>query len=134
MAERSVAELLLAAAKRDRQAFQALARIPDMNDAVIGFHAHQSIEKALKAALAHAQIPFRRTHSIAELLDLMEINGRAAPPFLDRLDEFDPFAVEVRYGMIEPARVDREAALGMVEAVLAWAEAQIAKPAEHVLD
>jgi hypothetical protein len=41
MAEESVAKLLLGAAKRDQQAFRALAAIPEMNDAVIGFHAHQ---------------------------------------------------------------------------------------------
>jgi hypothetical protein len=41
MVEESVAKLLLAAAERDRQAFRALVAIPEMNDAVIGFHAHQ---------------------------------------------------------------------------------------------
>jgi HEPN domain-containing protein len=71
MAEASVAKLLLAAAQRDRQAFRALAAIPEMNDAAIGFHAHQCIEKALKSVLAHAGIAFRRTHDIVELLDLL---------------------------------------------------------------
>jgi HEPN domain-containing protein len=51
MAEESLAELLLSAAKRDRQAFRALAAIPEMNDAAIGFHAHQCVEKSLKAIL-----------------------------------------------------------------------------------
>ena len=44
MAEGNVAELLLAAAKRDQQAFSALVAMPEMNDAVIGFHAHQCID------------------------------------------------------------------------------------------
>ena len=59
MPEEDVPKLLLAAAKRDRQAFGALVVLPEMNDAVIGFHAHQCIEKALKAVLAHAGIAFR---------------------------------------------------------------------------
>lgn len=41
MAEASVARLMLAAARRDEQAFRALAALPAMNDAAIGFHAHQ---------------------------------------------------------------------------------------------
>lgn len=56
MVEANVARLLAAAARRDEQAFRALTAVPEMNDAVIGFHAHQCVEKALKAVLAHAGI------------------------------------------------------------------------------
>ena len=128
MAEKGVPELLLAAAERDRQAFRALVVIPEMNDAVIGFHAHQCAEKALKAVLAHAGIAFRRTHSVAELLDLLREGGCAAPPFSERLDELDPYAVEARYGLVGPAALDREAASRMVEAVIGWAEGRLATP------
>jgi HEPN domain-containing protein len=128
MAELSVAELLLAGAKRDLQAFEALVGIPEMNDAVIGFHAHQCIEKALKAALAHAGIAFRRTHDIAELLDLLHDTRGGVPPFSERLDELNPYAVEARYGLIEPSALDRAAASRIVEAVIAWAELQLARP------
>ena len=103
MAEQNVAELLLAAAKRDQQAFRALVAMPEMNDVVIGFHAHQCIEKALKAALAHAGIAFRRTHDIAGLLDLLNDAQRGVPPFSDRLDELNPYAIEARYGLVEPS-------------------------------
>jgi HEPN domain-containing protein len=118
----TVAQLLLAAAKRDQQAFRALAAIPEMNDAAVGFHAHQCIEKALKAILAHAGTHFRRTHDIGELLDLLRDAGCDAPPFSERLDELDPYAVEARYGLIEPAAIDRVATSRMVEAVVDWAE------------
>lgn len=128
MVEGSVARLLLASAKRDEQAFRALVAIPDMNDAAIGFHAHQCVEKALKAVLAHAAIPFRRTHDLAELLDLVEDIGHTAPPFSRRLDELNPYAIEARYGLVDPAALDRGAILHMVEAVVGWAEAQVAQP------
>jgi HEPN domain-containing protein len=131
MGEESVAKLLLAAAKRDQQAFRALVAIPEMNDAVIGFHAHQCIEKALKAALAHAGIAFRRTHAVAELLDLLHDIGRGSPPFSERLDELDPYAVEARYGLVEPFALDREAASRMVEEVVGWAETQLATPVQE---
>jgi HEPN domain-containing protein len=96
-----------------------------MNDVVIGFHAHQSIEKALKSVLAHAGVHFRRTHAVAELLDLLHDRECAMPPFSERLDELDPYAVEARYGLIEPAALDREATSRIVEAVIGWAETQL---------
>jgi HEPN domain-containing protein len=126
MAEESVAKLLLAATKRDQQAFRVLVAVPEMNDAVIGFHAHQCVEKALKAALTHAGIQVRRTHDIAELLDLLHDSGQGAPPFSERLDELNPYAVESRYGLVEPAGLDRAAASRMVDAVVTWAEMRLA--------
>jgi len=128
MVEASVARLMLAAARRDEQAYRALAALPDMNDAVIGFHAHQCVEKALKAVLAHEGVVFRRTHDVAELLDLLSDAGIVSPPHADGLDELNPFAVEARYGLAEPGRVDREATTLMVGAVLAWAEGQLSNP------
>ncbi|MBI3935963.1 MAG: HEPN domain-containing protein [Betaproteobacteria bacterium] len=129
MVEASVARLMLAAARRDEQAYRALATLPDMNDAVIGFHAHQCVEKALKAVLAHKGVVFRRTHDVAELLDLLSDAGVVSPPHADRLDELNPFAVEARYGLAEPGRIDREATTVMVGAVLAWTEDQLSNPA-----
>lgn len=128
MAETSVARLMLAAARRDEQAFRALVAVPDMNDPAIGFHAHQCVEMALKAVLAHAGIVFRRTHDIAELLDLLSDAGRGAPPESEPLDELNPYAVEARYGLIEPGGLDRDTASRMVEAVLSWAEGQLSAP------
>ena len=104
MAETSIARLMLAAARRDEQAFIALAALPAMNDAVIGFHAHQCVEKALKAVLAHCGVAFRRTHDVAELLDLLSDAGCALPAEANRLDELNPYAVEARYGLVEPGR------------------------------
>lgn len=128
MAEPSVAQLMLAAARRDEQAFRALAHLPEMNNAVIGFHAQQCVEKALKAALSHCGIAFRHTHDIAELLDVLKDAGRALPPESDRLDELKPYAVEARYGLVEPAGLDRQAAARMVTSTVAWASDLLAQP------
>jgi len=125
MAERSVPALLLAAAKRDEQAFRALAAIPDMNDAVIGFHAHQCVEKALKAVLAYAGTPYRRTHRIRALVELLKERRRGSPPFSERLDELQPYAVEARYGFVEPTGFDRDMIAQIVEAVVSWAESEL---------
>jgi HEPN domain-containing protein len=129
MADATIATILLAAARRDAQAFRALVAAPDMNETVIGFHAHQSVEKALKAVLAHSGVAFRRTHDIAELLDTLGDAGRALPPGADRLDELNPFAVEARYGLVEPSGLDRAFAEAAVKDTLAWAETELARPA-----
>ncbi|MEK6245807.1 MAG: HEPN domain-containing protein [Pseudomonadota bacterium] len=132
MPEASVARLMLAAARRDEQAYRALVALPDMNDAVIGFHAYQCVEKALKGVLAHKAVIFRRTHDIAELLDLLTDAGVDSPPHEDKLDELNPFAVEARYGLTDPGRIDRDATTLMVGALLVWAEDQLSKPATTV--
>ena len=97
---------------------------------VIGFHAHQCIEKALKAVLTHADVAFRRTHDIAELLDLLHDVGRTAPPFADSLEELNPYAIEARYGLVEPAGLDRKATSQKVEGVIDWAEKQLTGPTQ----
>lgn len=132
MPEGSVARLMLAAARRDEQAYRALVALPDMNDTVIGFHAHQCVEKALKGVLAHKAVVFRRTHDIAELLDLLTDAGVDSPPHADKLDELNPFAIEARYGLADPGRIDRDATTLMVNALLIWAEDQLSKPATQV--
>jgi hypothetical protein len=39
----------------------------------------------------------------------LEDSGLPAPPYADRLDELNPYAVEMRYGLIEPTGLDRSA-------------------------
>ncbi len=118
----SVAAMLLGAAREDAKAMRALAALPDLADAIVGFHAQQAIEKSLKAVLSKRRIPFRRTHDLAELLDVLADHDVEPPPFAERVDEFNPFAVEARYGLIGAGALDRIEAEEVVAAVLAWAE------------
>ncbi|UHD15022.1 hypothetical protein [Thiocapsa bogorovii] len=41
------------------------------------------------------------------MLDLLEDAGLSAPPHAAHLDELNPYAVEMRYGLIEPNGLDR---------------------------
>lgn len=125
MAERTLAETFLLAAERDQQAFRKLADDPTLHDSLAGFHAQQAVEKALKAVLVQAGIVFRRTHDIAELLDLIEDSGLPAPPHADRLDELNPYAVEMRYGLVEPTGLDRPATARWLSEVIDWSRARI---------
>lgn len=58
MAEISVPRLLLESARQDEKAVAALSPIRDIADAIVGFHAQQAVEKALKAVLSSAGIAF----------------------------------------------------------------------------
>jgi HEPN domain-containing protein len=128
MGDRAFARSLLDLAERDFRAMKLLATGAGIDDSVVGFHAQQTVEKALKAVLAHAAVAFRRTHDIAELLDLLADSGQVPPPAADFLDELTPYAVNYRYGLIEPRGLDRPAALAAIEAVLRWAQAAIGDP------
>ncbi|HEY5581806.1 MAG TPA: HEPN domain-containing protein [Rhodoferax sp.] len=88
---------------------------------MVGFHAQQAIEKSLKAVLSAHMIEFRRTHDLITLLDLLQDHQLPAPPEADWLDELNPYAVEARYGTIEPEGLDRTRALQAVAQVLDWA-------------
>jgi HEPN domain-containing protein len=53
------AELLLRRAKDDLQACRVLADDTDIDDNIVGFHAQQAVEKALKVALVLQMLIFR---------------------------------------------------------------------------
>ena len=120
MAEPTLAEILLALAEQDALVVRKLAGDAEVGDVLIGFHAQQAIEKALKAVLSHAGVVFRRTHDIVELLDLLTDANLPEPPHADRLDELSPYAVEMRYGLVEPGGLDRTATATMLDDVLVW--------------
>lgn len=130
MVDSSVPELLLNAARQDLSAAQALAATPGLGDAVVGFHAQQAVEKALKAVLSVQCVEFRRTHDIAWLMDLLSDSTDLVPPYADWLDELNPYAVDARYGGFGEGALDRGLALRAATEVLAWASAMVIKATE----
>ena len=63
---------------------------------MVCFHAQQAAEKALKAALAHAAIQFRKTHDLVVLVALQPEPVRSAVGSLD-LQRLQQWAVDARY-------------------------------------
>ena len=120
MAEQSLADIFLDLARQDALAFRKLADDTEVRDALVGFHAQQAVEKALKSVLSRAGVVFRRTHDIAELLDLMADSGLPEPPHAERLDELTPYAVEMRYGLVDPGALDRQQTLAQLADLLEW--------------
>lgn len=66
----AVARLWFASADHDRKIIKAI--LPEQLWAGVCFHAQQCAEKSVKGMLVSLDIPFRKTHSIGDLLDLME--------------------------------------------------------------
>jgi len=120
-----LARAYLKLADRDIKAFDLLSRSQEIDDETVGFHAQQAVEKCLKAVLVLSSIPFRKTHDLQELMDLMIDNNKTLPPNAEKLDALNPYAVLLRYDFIDLKGVDRIAARELVLSVRAWAEKQI---------
>ena len=120
-----LARAYLKLADRDIKALDLLIHSQEIDDETVGFHAQQAVEKCLKAVLALSSIPFRKTHDLQELMDLMLDHSLTLPPNADKLDVLNPYAVLLRYDFIEHKGFNRETAHGLVAAVRAWAEKQI---------
>ncbi len=122
---KSVAHMLLESALQDEAACKLLSASSQISDGIIGFHAQQAAEKSIKSVLSQHGVEFRRTHDLIALLDLLQDNALPAPPHADWLDELNPYAVEARYGTIDPDGLDRQFVLAVVTAVLTWAQSQV---------
>lgn len=96
-------------------------------DWVIGFHAQQAVEKAIKSVLANRLIEFPRTHNLTMLVELLRVHNVRLPADADELARLTPFGAALRYddtaGEDEPS-INREWTMRAVSQVLAWAEAE----------
>lgn len=126
---RDLAALLLAKATTDAVAVEELLESDRVTDEIVGFHAHQACEKALKSVLAAHEVRYRYTHDLAELVDQIRDSVGPLPPELDEIVSLTPFAVAYRYEdvPIDEEPVDRQGLLALTSRVCRWA-------ADHVRD
>jgi HEPN domain-containing protein len=126
---RDLADLFLRKASSDLAAVRTLADDVDQDDAVVGFHAQQAVEKALKAVLARAlgdDPP--RVHDINLLLRLLQNQGVDVPPHLTAGRVLSPWAVTMRYDDLEEV-LDRPAAIQVAADAIEWARRVLLPPA-----
>jgi HEPN domain-containing protein len=117
--------LLLRKAREDASAVERLAPDREIADSVVGFHAQQAAEKALKAVLASCGDEFPWTHDLRHLMERLEAIGMRLPDPLGDVRELAPWAVEFRYGETIDDQLDREQARTLARDVIAWAAESI---------
>ena len=111
---------LLRAVRSDLRAARLLVADAEQENDVIGFHAQQAVEKAMKAALVQsgAEIPY--THDLGFLLDALAPRESTTPESVAQADWLTPWAVAARYGS-SAGSLDRNAALAVAEDAVGWA-------------
>lgn len=126
--QQELARLLLQKARQDFDAARNFSAADKIADEIIGFHAQQAIEKALKAILTCAGVEFEFTHDLALLLEEVEKLGHKSPATSDDVEELTPFAVQFRYSILgEDEPFDRQAAAQLAEKFVEWARDVIEK-------
>lgn len=129
------ARLMLEKAAEDLYVLDLLIADTGAPDAVIGFHAQQAVEKAIKAVLSDRGVEYPRTHDLAGLAGLARGDGVPGPPDEADLDLLTPYGAPLRH---EPDAhpksenaLDRTWAAGVVQRTLAWAENLLRRPGEN---
>jgi HEPN domain-containing protein len=120
---REVAQLLLEKAAGDLAAAQLLAADERQADHVIGFHAQQAVEKAIKAVLASREQEIPRNHDLAFLISLAE-DGGSLPPDVAGAAWLTPWAGGWRYDT-EASPIDRPLAIAAAESAVRWSSTLI---------
>jgi HEPN domain-containing protein len=119
---RDLAGVLARKAEGDAKAMRRLASDPEIDDAAVGFHAQQALEKWMKAVIAVNGLRFKKEHDLGLLLEVLDEGGVAAPPGADWLDELTIYAVPMRYeDLLDVEPLDRDAVLALVAEVGDWA-------------
>jgi HEPN domain-containing protein len=94
---------------------------------VLGFHAQQAVEKALKAVLSAAGMAYPRTHNLVMLAELLRPTC-PLPPDADDFGQLAPFGVAMRYEEVvvdtapptDPVWLE-----GVVTRTIHWADQQM---------
>lgn len=110
-------ENLLTLARRDLRAAEVLCDRPEVGEGIVGFHAQQATEKALKAWLTFLGIAYPRTHDLSLLLYKLEEGGADVARWWELLD-LNPFAVQFRYEILDDEPLDHQVTLARVKALL----------------
>ncbi len=121
---------LLARARDDFFVVRRLAGEADAPGWVLGFHAEQAVEKALKAVLSNAGVAYPRTHNLVMLVELLRQAQQPLPPDADDLGQLVPYGVVLRYEELpddEPPSCDPAWFVEVVEQTLSWASACLEK-------
>ena len=122
-----LARSLLEKARGDRHACLKLMDDSETPTWLVGFHAQQAVEKAIKAVLALSSIEYPRTHNLTILVELLGKHGLPLPSDADEIEKLTPFGAALRYddeASSEDVPLDRAWAAACADRIVRWAEAQ----------
>ena len=121
---------LLARARDDLYVVRRLRGEADAPGWVLGFHAQQAVEKALKSVLSSHGIEYPRTHNLATLVEMVRRARISEPPDAAALGLLVPFGVLLRYediGDAKPPPIDPDGFEGLVTRTLDWASENLTR-------
>lgn len=122
-----VAELLARRAAGDLKVAQKLAPDPEIDEGAIGFHGQQAVEKALKVALTLAGSDFPKTHDLEFLIGLARKTSVPVPEDVAAAGWPTPWAADFRYDDEPLDSLDRDGAVAVAHAAVAWCEELLAE-------
>ena len=123
---RPIARSLARRSREDLDALVALRELAGIADSVIGFHAQQAVEKALKAAIVNSGGELRRTHDLRFLVQQARGLTIVLPEEVAGAHWLTPWAVELRYGEYLEEPLDRVLAVQAATAAVTIAERLVA--------
>ena len=126
--QQELAQLLLQKAAQDLEAVKSLSDSKNVADEIVGFHAQQTIEKALKAALTRIGVEFSFTHDLLTLFQQVAESGIKAPTGPEAVDGLTAFAVQFRYALYDDEPFDRQAAIQLATTYVEWARVIVELP------
>jgi HEPN domain-containing protein len=118
--ELEVAELLAGRAAGDLKAARKLSPDPEIDEGIVGFHAQQAVEKALKVALTLEGVDFPKTHDVDFLVGLAGEHSVEIPDEVAGAGWLTPWAAEFRYDDEPLDSLDRDLALEVAANAVAW--------------
>lgn len=121
---------LLARARDDLYVVHRLRSEPDAPGWVLGFHAQQAVEKALKAVLSAEGLAYPRTHNLVMLAELLRTIGIGLPPDAEDFGRLVPFGVVLRYEDLmddEPPPIEPKWFEAVVSRAIDWASERLNK-------
>jgi HEPN domain-containing protein len=119
------ANALLGKAKQDLHAMRCLMADNNVADEIVGFHAQQTIEKAIKAVLAFRHVAYPFTHDLLALIDLVPASTPVFPVEVEVALALMPYSVAFRYANSPRSPLDRTTLDRDVTLVIDWARSII---------
>ena len=112
-------------AEEDLVTAETFLEHPHVPPRQVCWHAHQAVEKALKAALIFLQIDFRRTHDLNVLRDLVPESWQLQT-VLPNLGNLNRWAVQARYPDAVQEATNPDASEAVEQARAVWASVSTA--------